>query len=381
MDPSLWGWGTLPLTHFTVRAVRVRMLTLRAADKLDTFTPRGGVRPAGWDPEAYEARMRAIFAQRLRGPSASATDRRRPRGDREFEPLYVEPWMRFEPPPPRPPPALRGARGEGPAPGPAPRASDAADALAPAAAAAPPWCAAFAQLWHPAVPRHLAYFGWQVLHGALRVGAARVPFAPHSLNDFLCEVSCRHPACFAQRGAPGVLETASHALLACPAVAPVWAWVRDTWQLIDSTSPPIAARVLMAGDPSVWSPADPAHAPLWTLFRLAALHAIWTLRCARERADGAPFDAQAAIALTYRHMRRCARTDWLRTALAERFFVQVRVSAPPREPAFTAQQFQERWCHRGVFAAVVGGRFSFRLPLPPGMDRPPLAWHEPEDGE
>ena len=98
-----------------------------------------------------------------------------------------------------------------------------------AAAAAAPWRAAFVLLFSPVVPRTLAYFGWQLMHAALPLGAERVPFAmsgPDSLACFLEETSCAAAACFSDRGLASSLETYSHAFVHCPVVAPAWAWAR-----------------------------------------------------------------------------------------------------------------------------------------------------------
>jgi hypothetical protein len=60
--------------------------------------------------------------------------------------------------------------------------------------------------------------------------------------------------------------------------------------------PVLDARVLLAGDHTVWDPGGgDAGAELWTHLRLLFCHAVWYLRCCRVAHHGQVFTAAAVV--------------------------------------------------------------------------------------
>jgi hypothetical protein len=67
-------------------------------------------------------------------------------------------------------------------------------------------------------------------------------------------------------------------------VQPAVAWLQALWgRVVEGRVPPVDARVLLAGDHTVWDPGGgEAGAELWTHLRLLLLcRAVWHLRCCR----------------------------------------------------------------------------------------------------
>lgn len=219
---------------------------------------------------------------------------------------------------------------------------------------------AFLLLWSPMIPRSLAYFGWQLMHAALPLGAERVPFAlsgSDRIATLLEDTSCAAAACFSERGMSSSLETYTHTFVECSSVAPAWAWVRARWQALADEQPPADVRALVAGDHTVWAPADRALWPLWTVLRLCVLRAIWVLRCARRAPNGPQFDPDAVIAAAACLLSQLIRLDWLRVRRADgcpRVHVSTSSDAVTR-PALTHTDFVARWCRRSVLAHVRTG--------------------------
>jgi hypothetical protein len=62
------------------------------------------------------------------------------------------------------------------------------------------------------------------------------------------------------------MESLSHIFVHCPVVRPAVAWLRGVWaMLVAGRVPPLDARVLLAGDHTVWDPGGgEACAELWT---------------------------------------------------------------------------------------------------------------------
>jgi hypothetical protein len=180
-------------------------------------------------------------------------------------------------------------------------------------------------------------------------------YAAATTAALIDETACTAACCFSQRGCAASLETVTHAFVTCPVLAPVWAWVCDTWAALTDVAPPRETAVLVVGDLSAWSP-PPSFLPLWTLFRLAVLHAIWQLRCARNRSLGtASFTAGNVIGLACSQLDTCMCIDWNRINIVERAQVHARIAATSTRPAFTLDAFCRRWCMRDVFARVAGG--------------------------
>jgi hypothetical protein len=159
----------------------------------------------------------------------------------------------------------------------------------------PPWRAAILQLWHKRLPRELSYFGWQLLHRSLVVGATRVAYLPPG-RDLIAGCQCLAPSCalaidtLPESGAcpaGACLETYSHLFVHGPVLAPAVAWLVALWGTVDGGNPPPAdPRVLLVGDHTVWQPSDSRKSLLWLHLRLTYLRAVWQLRCRRLRGDG-----------------------------------------------------------------------------------------------
>jgi hypothetical protein len=137
----------------------------------------------------------------------------------------------------------------------------------------PPWLAAYAAL-QDRVTRH---FGWRLLHGALRCGAASVKWrSAESVGALWAAVCCPCQACAALDALPDgsrgpALADCSHVFLHCSSVRPAVVWLCDLWSRIapDDAPVPRDARVLLLGDATVWSPAGgDAQCSLWLHLRL-----------------------------------------------------------------------------------------------------------------
>ena len=165
------------------------------------------------------------------------------------------------------------------------------------------------------------HFGWLLLHGALRCGAASVHWcAAESEQGLWDAVCCRQQACAAAAVLPGgrvvpALADFSHTCLHCPASRPAVQWLCDMWaRIAPADSPvPVDARVLLLGDLDIWMPSG-GYGPeaLWLHLRLLLCRAIWLLAC-KARA-GEPVTWQGVVAVTRAWVARAIRQDWLRVS-------------------------------------------------------------------
>jgi hypothetical protein len=87
--------------------------------------------------------------------------------------------------------------------------------------------------------------------------------------------------------------------MGCPVVQPAVAWLGALWsKVVAGVQLPLDARVLLAGDHTVWDPeGGDAGRALWTHLRLLFCRAVWHLRCHRM-ATGKVFTAAAVVELT-----------------------------------------------------------------------------------
>ena len=231
----------------------------------------------------------------------------------------------------------------------------------------PAWREAYKGLWLPQLDRPTRHFGWLLLHGGLRCGAAGVAWAPvgcrADLVDFCC---CRAAGCAV--GACPPLDTFTHAFLLCPVVAPAVEWLRQLWAGIGGQVPPLDVRVLVVGDHTVWDPGGGKDfAELWHHLRLLFCRAVWALH-SRRVALGHAFTAAAVVGVVAGWVGSAVRLDWLRVGVGLG-------AAGGRLPsgcvvgqrhALTRAQFERRWCLGGVLASVVSGpgRASVRVCVP-----------------
>ena len=149
-----------------------------------------------------------------------------------------------------------------------------------------------------------------------------------------------------------------HAFVHCPVVQPAVAWLRDLWARFEmGGQPPLDARVLLAGDHTVWDPGGgDAGRELWTHVRLLFCRAVWQLRCDRV-VRGQVFTAGAVVALTAALVERAIRLDWLRVTVDL-------AGASTTLPAWctihkhfdlSQADFSQRWCLGAVLAHVSAG--------------------------
>mgnify|MGYP001809911800 CR=1 FL=1 len=389
LDPSVWGFGGLPLHQFQVKAVRQRLVQLARAAIDDSYVPGHGVSPRIWVP-ATEPRAGVRFQleqawlqeySRRQTDAPQAGPSAAPRTTAAFQRALDEsapPWLNLGAArQARPAPGARGrsARGAGGGGGSARRALKdpvrvlAEERLAGGAAAGG------LRIWKAlagdsTLSRPHRVTAWRLLHGALSVRAARFV---HSIAMPLQDAHCTHPACQSE------LETISHALFDCPAVRPVLEWLCAVWEAMAGERPPMDARVLLGGEGRVWQPVAAARAVLWQRLRVATVHAIWWCRCHRQEVtdSGMPLATRACI-MVVEHIRDSIQRDFLRVETDVRTLdhaVPV-VHFKGRDPALTQEDFDALWCEGGLLAqrSVTGVdvRLSRTAPVPvPGLQ---AAW-------
>ena len=382
VDPSLWGHETTPLTHYSVKDATLRMKRLRAVSQLASrYSPGEAVAPALWGPGApqqpargalqtREARQAAAFLARCRLPAAA---RAAAASDDQLAAIYRQPWM--EPSPARPAPAQRALQRQAP-PGPAQHVlgDDCADALRPWDPGRPTWREAWAQAHQKKRPRHHRVFMWQLLHAALPVGAAKVAFVPPGAEHAPDVACCANLACRPAVPAGSTpaetwrLETLTHALLDCPAIAPALQWLARLWVRIDGApQPPMSPDVWLQADPGAWQPHRAPHKDLWCTLRVAMLAAAWSWRL-RRAASGEQFGPDHVVSLWVADVRRLVMADWqVATSVCTELAGAHRSWFPGREPELDMVTFETRWCGGGVIAHVAHApagqppRLEFRL--------------------
>jgi hypothetical protein len=185
----------------------------------------------------------------------------------------------------------------------------------------PPWRKAFEALKAMQLDRVTRHFGWRLLHGALRCGAASVHWCEAESELELWEAFCCHqPACAAAAALPcgrvvPALADFSHTFLHCPPARPAVRWLCDMWACIAPADLPVPvyARVLLLGDLGVWVPSG-GHVPesLWLHLRLLLCRAVWLLAC--KARTGELVTWQAAVAMIWPWVSRAVRQDWLRVS-------------------------------------------------------------------
>ena len=374
LDPSVWGVGGMPLSDYVVKRAASRLLVLSHCAADPGFSLVGGKRPRLWEVDegsglvALEARWGSAYAARLAldaareaGPGGSTGGRRTRRRLHEVAgPLYAPGWVQDAQV--RVPPLERAAaraqrdflagdgRGRG----------DAVDVLLAGPQGqvrpAPPWRMAFGRLRQARLDRPLRYFGWQLLHGALRCGASQVAWAKAESGGDLAEsCGCCAAVCCVTASPPP--DTYSHIFVQCPVVLPAVEWLRGVWSRIGGEPPPpLDARVLVVGDHTVWEPGGGRDfSALWHHLRLLFGRAVWTLH-GRRAVHAQPYTAAAVVALVSAWVARAVRLDWMRVGVG----VDSLAAMPSwcvisKQYGLTREQFDQRWCLGGVLASVEGG--------------------------
>ena len=197
---------------------------------------------------------------------------------------------------------------------------------------------------------------WRILHGALKVNGLRSFLHAHLPSS---SAYCTHPACLHARA----VETLSHSFLDCPAARPALVWLQDLWEAVAGERPPLDARVLLADDHRVWRPGEEAAlGQLWTLLRVAMLHAVWQCRSYRHELVGS-FSA-AAVTRVVVYVRTAIERDWLRANEDVRLLSDMPADYfRGRDPQMEMDAFLACWAHRGVLCSIHGGHLALHLSL------------------
>ena len=233
---------------------------------------------------------------------------------------------------------------------------------------------AWRRLADPTIRRSSRVTVWRLMTGTLGCGAylahqrtraarERGTTAP-ALGVAEARARCKAACCAPQPEAPiasAPLETISHALLSCPAVAPAIVWLRATWAALadlDVSLVPSGSQVLLVDTLGGWEEA-PVGMPaqrLWSRLRVATLGAIWQARCERDAAGLPPGItlARRAASLALAAVEGAIHRDWARVAAV----------APAPLPPFcvawfrgldlsiSLSDFKERWTEPGFFCEV-----------------------------
>ena len=377
VDPNMWQVGRMHLSHYTVKdaALRLRLLRRRAADA--EFTVAAGHRPRLWaDPSgrAGLAGLEAGWAAALHDRWLQLKGARQPRAARSSGAITAGVAADTAP---RVHPLQRAAAAGRAVAG---RRLDevdvlVADAILAPGLAAPPWRKAYEALKDRRLDRVTRHFGWRLLHGALRCGAASVLWcAAESEQGLWDSVCCRQQACAAAASLPGgcvvpALADFSHTFLHCPAARLAVQWLCDVWaRIAPADSPvPVDARVLLLGDLDVWLPSG-GYGPesLWLHLRLLLCRAVWLLAC-KARA-GEPVTWQGAVAVARAWVSRAIRQDWLRVSdTLPGTEVLPSWCVIDKRYQLTQEQFQARWCLNDVLAHIdqpAAGSFALYVHVP-----------------
>jgi hypothetical protein len=124
----------------------------------------------------------------------------------------------------------------------------------------PPWREAYASLRRPRLDRISSFFGWLLLHGALRCSATAVLWCKvGTVQDLRAAVRCSATACAGDEALVGAqVESLSHLFVHCHVVQPAVAWLRGVWALlVAGRVHPLDVRVLLAEDHTVWVSVGP----------------------------------------------------------------------------------------------------------------------------
>ena len=376
VDPCVWACGpSLPLSAFTAKTARLRLVHLRMQRADPSFIPSSGVKPAAWRDgaqsgvAAWEQRMVAAFVRKASGcgPLASDASRVRPR---EELPLYEEPWLHQLVERQHPLVRAQVRLQAQPASTGQHRQDDTVDGLV-RGSSDKPWRRAYSGLWQaPRLPRELRYFGWQLLHRALPCGAWRAAVLERQHPELDQQCLCGAATCsyqdrtLTQRCAS--LETYTHAFLECPVVRPAVQWLTALVAAFDGMAPVITVESLVVGDHTVWMPVSGEEAfGLWQHVRLAFVFAVWELRCCRTSTHR-PFSAADVVARCTAMLTAAMTADWMRVDKDVRRVLGVSASwFVGRDPSLSAHEFVSRWCVRDVLAHVSTDGLTMHMHVPP----------------
>lgn len=211
---------------------------------------------------------------------------------------------------------------------------------------------------------------WRVLHGALLVGALRL----HTDASLPAAAGCCGLAECGGGGGVGAaqLETLTHALLECPAAAPVVDWALRLWAVLTpgQPQPPRCPLLLLADYRAAWQPAADS-ATVWAALRVTMLGCIWHARCSRRSWDVATARVCAfrAAAAVVDFLREAIWRDWRRASSDVRLGSEDVCSSwfRGRQHALPKHVFLRRWSLGGRLCSV----------QPDGSLRVHLSWYSP----
>ena len=192
-------------------------------------------------------------------------------------------------------------------------------------------------------------------------------------------------------------ETLTHALMECPAAAPVVDWALQLWEALvpDAQPPPRCAAVLFfffffssRTEPVTavllldrrdrWRPPPYAEA-VWSALRVTLLGCLWHVRCRRQQWGAGEASAAAcayrAAAAVVDHLSEAIRREWLRASEDVRL-MSVDVCSSwfrGRDYELSKEAFLRRWGLQGRLCAIredgsLRVRLSYSSPVPvPGQ--------------
>lgn len=377
VDPSVWCLGSATVLTYEVKLATARIIQWHCRHA-PGWTAGAGIRPKLWGETAglgpalvsavadIASRQKRRFEEAVAAAGGSGVGRA-PMAAADLAPIYHAPW--FDPSPPRlhvrqrvesRAAVVTQQRLEQDAQQAAilfPLLDDTLDPVrAPVtdgAAADPLWCKAWRRAFHKRVPRTTRVFAWRLLHGALPCGSATVVFFPPG-DPGLQGTRCCNPGC--TTGAVRPLETLQHLFMECTPAKGALQWLCELWSLIDPTHqpPPFLPHVLLADDPTSWSPPQNLTS-LWGLLRLTMLKRIWLARCAIVAEDNRASHAStpAIVCAFVQEIRSLILQDWLRVEGDVRQLGGVCPSwFRGRDPSLSLQRFQAWWCAEGVLATT-----------------------------
>ena len=343
LDPSMWGFGDVPILSATVRHLVQRMVSLQLHKEDPSYQPGIPLKPKiwveNWIDTASLQGLPALESRWLIPPS-----RRRSAEDAGLD-VGLPAWLRVQ----RPRLHWRDRQHQATLQQPLPPSTrtrwwSCLVRIPPApispAPPRPPWAGVWSRIHESRAPRAYHEVAWKVLHGSLMCGAysqyiRQVPSA--------AQASCHLPSCLSA----GCSQTLSHLFMDCPLAVTVTTWVCDLWMAITGTRPPRTIAVFLLDDRRHWKP--PASLDdLWTFIRLTTLHALWVGRPSPVQALPSPTGITARI---IHQLRQAIQHDFLRATSSPADFSVVPQWLPQRH-RFTLADFSAMWCYDSVLCSV-----------------------------
>lgn len=356
VDPAVWAAGAKhPVAQYVIRKGALRLRTLALTRQLPGYKAGIPIQPKIWEVDGESG----IHVVQQRWADRAADEQQQTAWEATGS---LPHWMR--PSPPRQLPLARAAAREPAAPTPPRRRAahgvrdDTVDVAAvPSPSGGPlPWLGAWSCIRLPSLPREHKALAWKLLHAALPCNAFRRYI--HLTSDSRCQRS----------GCTAAHETLEHVFLECHVAQKVMEWLARLWVSVDPAAgpPPCTAAVMLAGDCRTWRP---SVAPsLWTVLRLATLHALWRSRSARSQVAC----TAAGVACQIIHgVRHCITLEWQRVISdIRRESNTCAESFRGRDPRMSREDFEERWCTSSAICRITTDSGRSKLDIVFGPRRP-----------